>query len=171
MVKDAYDGNYWQARAEAFERSGGRCQLCGQEDAIEGHHWEAWNYPTGDEVTSDDITALCRTCHQYVTALRKFTRAGGNRFAVLSTFEGALQTVWKDNTESKSVGLAPSSCVMGRPDSTYGVQLTGRSQKSSGQRVLTVQSQRRNDSPNSNASLASGSKEKRLRSPKELLGR
>ena len=41
---------YLRARDEAFARSGGLCQLCGQQDAEHGHHW-AEKYPPADKTT------------------------------------------------------------------------------------------------------------------------
>ena len=70
VAKNPYGGNYRRARAGAFKRSGGRCQFCGHKDATDGHHW-AENYPDGDEVTSNDITALCSKCHRIATSQRR----------------------------------------------------------------------------------------------------
>lgn len=79
VAKNPYGGNYRRARAGAFKRSGGRCQLCGQEDATEGHHW-AEKYPDGDEVESKDITALCSKCHRIATSQRRSRAAGDDDF-------------------------------------------------------------------------------------------
>lgn len=187
MVKDAYDGNYWQARADAFERSGGRCQFCGLDSAekavtarqirpdvtphpgaTDGHHWEAWKYPNGDEVTSDDITALCPTCHEIATELRRFMKKGGDRFEALSMWKESLAE-WITKSESK--GSAPSSCGTERQDSIPATLQESRWRKLAESAEATEPSQTKNDSQNSTARLASGSWEDRLRSRRELLGR
>ena len=60
---DSYTGkNYAHARDEAFERSEGLCQLCGNRKATEAHH-HATEYPPSEAVTGNDFTALCQTCH------------------------------------------------------------------------------------------------------------
>lgn len=70
-----YGPGYWRAREVAFERSRGLCQLCGKRRAREAHHW-ALRYPADDEVTADDLTALCRPCHWLATLLRLLDRTG-----------------------------------------------------------------------------------------------
>ena len=69
---------YLRARDESFARSKGTCQFCGQQDAVEAHHW-AVDYPPVYETTANDLTALCADCHFLATTLRRFTRAGGSR--------------------------------------------------------------------------------------------
>lgn len=167
VAKNPYGGNYRRARAGAFKRSGGRCQFCGHKDATDGHHW-AENYPDGDEVTSFDITALCRTCHQFATEQRRFTLAGGDRFAALSMWKESLSE-WITKSESK--GSAPSSCETGRPDSITATLQESRWRKLAESAEATEPSQTKNDSQNSTVRLASGSREDRLRSRRELLGR
>ena len=50
---------YLRARDEAFARSRGTCQECGQQPAVEAHHW-ALQYPPAHATTADDlISALC----------------------------------------------------------------------------------------------------------------
>ena len=71
---------YLAARDAAFARSGrpSLCQLCGQQPAVEAHHW-AVDYPPAHKTTAADLTALCAECHFVATTLRRFTRAGGSR--------------------------------------------------------------------------------------------
>ena len=45
MARDPYDGNFKLARAQAFDRSGGTCQLCGTAQATDAHHWAFDDYP------------------------------------------------------------------------------------------------------------------------------
>ena len=84
------------ARAEAFNRSKGVCQLCGSASATEGHHW-ATQYPKEFEMTGDDLTALCDLCHLIATTLRRFH---GSRFEFEATFK---ETIEKCYTRSKSL--------------------------------------------------------------------
>ena len=98
-----------EARAEAFARSGGLCQLCGMQPAIEGHHWEFWNYKPEKETTGDDLTALCAVCHEIATTIRRFH---GNVFELLSAFrnrdKGNLQFRRKHlELEAKIKGIRP----------------------------------------------------------------
>ena len=62
---------YLRARADAFARSDGMCQFCGQRTARHAHHW-AMNYPAPEALTGDDLTALCRDCHLLATTVRRF---------------------------------------------------------------------------------------------------
>ena len=82
---DPYGGNYWIARRGALMRSKFVCQLCGGEKASEGHHW-ALEYPAGKDVVADDLTALCRQCHNYATIVRRVVEKGANRRALDSMF-------------------------------------------------------------------------------------
>ena len=67
-----YDGpGYKTARLDALKRSRGKCQFCGLREATETHHW-ALHYPSDDQVTGDDLTALCPQCHEIATTQRRF---------------------------------------------------------------------------------------------------
>lgn len=68
-----YGPGYRRAREGAFRRSGGDCQFCGARPAEEAHHW-ALRYPADDEVTADDLIALCRPCHWMATLRRLMDR-------------------------------------------------------------------------------------------------
>ena len=66
-----YDGNYHEARRKAFARSDGICQLCGMKPAQHAHHYALPDaYPDGDDITADDLTALCVSCHSYAGRIR-----------------------------------------------------------------------------------------------------
>lgn len=67
---DVYGGNYPKAKRIAFARSKGMCQFCGLRQAEEGHHWAFHDYPSASRVKGDDLTALCKTCHQITTTMR-----------------------------------------------------------------------------------------------------
>ena len=66
MARDPYGGNFKLARAQAFDRSGGTCQLCGTAQATDAHHWAFVDYPSGEDVRADDLVALCAQCHEVV---------------------------------------------------------------------------------------------------------
>ena len=105
---------YLEAREKAFDRSGGLCQVCGQQPATEAHHW-AHQYPPAHKTTAGDLTALCADCHFVATTLRRFTRAGGSRHqfrAILS------EVIAQCDLNSPLPATPPSSCTMARPDST-----------------------------------------------------
>ena len=61
---------YLAARRDAFNRSAGLCQVCGQRPAEEAHHWDVL-YPAPEHMTGDYLTALCKECHEYATATRR----------------------------------------------------------------------------------------------------
>ena len=88
---------YLTARREAFDRSGGICQFCGQREAMSGHHW-AIEYGPEEEVTPDSLTALCQPCHEVATAMRKFVRIGGS----IHQFRRAFKTAMKAAEENQA---------------------------------------------------------------------
>ena len=88
---DAYQGNYPQARREAFRRSSGCCQFCGAKRPLAAHHWTSGFYPPGDRVATDDLTALCRPCHEIATCLRGMLRAGCSREQLEVEFGQAVE--------------------------------------------------------------------------------
>lgn len=48
-------------------RNARRCQGCGQQPAVEAHHW-ATRYPLAHATTADELVALCAVCHRYDVA-------------------------------------------------------------------------------------------------------
>ena len=76
--------DYRRARRGAFQRSGGKCQVCGLFPAAEAHHW-AWRYPADADISADDLTALCRRCHWWATLLRLTGRAQAGVWFILAT--------------------------------------------------------------------------------------
>lgn len=68
--KDDRGPGFIKAKRHAMDRSSGKCQFCGLRRASDGHHW-AWPvYPSDEEVQGDDVTALCKVCHELATMLR-----------------------------------------------------------------------------------------------------
>ena len=89
--RDIYGGYYPFARQEAINRSEGKCQFCGLANATQAHHWEFYHYPSGDEVTEDDLTALCWNCHSLATGLRgAIMRKGVSRRTVYRNLNSVL---------------------------------------------------------------------------------
>ena len=122
---------YRRARDEAFARSRGVCQGCGQQPAVEVHHW-AHQYPPAHATTADD---LCADCHRLTTTLRRFTSAGGSRYQLLAFFSEAVA---KCDFNSPLPASRPSSCTTSRPDSTREVLSAVRSQRSRRRRAATA---------------------------------
>ena len=56
-----YGNGFRAARAIALARHP-ICQLCGAAAATVAHHW-AVDYPPDDQITADDLTMLCKSCH------------------------------------------------------------------------------------------------------------
>ena len=65
---------YRDARIVAIKRSEGWCQFCGLRRASEAHHWRGYlagEYKSAEETTADELMALCSSCHDIATAIRK----------------------------------------------------------------------------------------------------
>ncbi len=78
------------ARAEAHARSNGTCQLCGWEKSKHAHHW-ALRYPDEEDLVGDDLTALCKWCHEMATELRRYMGKGVDTARALAAFGEALR--------------------------------------------------------------------------------
>ena len=113
-MSNPYGGNYRFARLKAIRRSQNTCQFCGMAPAVEAHHW-ADRYPSGDEVTENDLTAMCTLCHDLFTSLRRFIRSGGTRWQFKSAFRKALHHC---ATNAKYEGHQPSSQTTSPRNST-----------------------------------------------------
>ena len=85
--------DYKRARAEALKRvrrPDGRgwerweCQGCCRSSSNrEAHHW-AVRYPSASNTDAEDLTMLCRECHQLLTTMRRANREGwGQRLLVV----------------------------------------------------------------------------------------
>ena len=51
-----------QARKQALEATGWRCERCGHAGALEVHHIEALQHD-GDPYESKNLVVLCKPCH------------------------------------------------------------------------------------------------------------
>ena len=140
---------YRAARAKAIKRSGGVCQLCGQRDATEAHHW-AINYPAEVDTTANDLTALCAICHEIATTIRRFH---GDVWNFKAKFQ---ETIAECFTSSESKGFPPSSCTA-RPESTRYSPSTSRRRRSPESAAATGPQPTTPGSGNSKPSGPSGS--------------
>ena len=77
-----------RARDEAHLRSNGWCQLCGWRKSKQAHHW-ALIYPSEEDLTANDLTALCKECHDIATELRRYHRTGADTAKALAVFSEA----------------------------------------------------------------------------------
>ena len=68
--------NGLRARQKAKDRSYGMCQFCGLAEAEEAHHWEYPKYTRESKVSADHFTALCKSCHQIATYVRRMQTHG-----------------------------------------------------------------------------------------------
>ena len=116
-----HDPVYLRAREAAFARSNDLCQLCGQQPAVEAHHW-AVDYPPAHKTTANDLTALCADCHSIATTLRRFTRAGGSRHQFCALVSEA---VTRCDLNSPLPASPPSSCTTEYP-CCQGPRIEGR---------------------------------------------
>ena len=121
-----YGPGYRLAREAALRRSRGRCQLCGKRRAQEAHHW-GLSYPADDEVTADDLTALCRLCHWLATLQRLLDRTGEQPvWLVLATptFPASPPRGARSSGGRQRVpGRQPRSCAAPERPSTSGLAL------------------------------------------------
>ena len=79
-----------RARAGAFARSSGVCQLCGGEQATVGHHW-ARVYPKEVDMKADDLTALCDICDLAGTSIRRMKKYGASRKQIVSQIRKMIE--------------------------------------------------------------------------------
>ena len=152
------------ARAAAFDRSAGVCQLCGQAPATEAHHWAgtplAGPYPPDSALTAADLTALCGICHEIATTLRRFHRHGGDRFSFMRSLKEAVE---RCDMKSTSRVRAQSSCTTARPDSTRAPLPISKRRKSPERKAATEPKPTTPGSANSNAKPVFGSTRKERR--------
>ena len=168
MARDPYGGNFKLARAQAFDRSGGTCQLCGTAQATDAHHWAFDDYPSGEDVTADDLVALCKMCHEVATTLRRTLRAGGNRFEIVHNITRSIAMQYRFRIS----GASALSCTTGQPGLTPAALSAVRSQRSRQRAAATEQRATMSDSVNSSAGVRFGSTAaERLRSRQQLLER
>lgn len=72
----------WDAvRRDAYRRAGGRCMICGAENArLEAH--ERWVYDEERQIQKlNDVVAVCRSCHEVIHIGRTSLLGGEERAA------------------------------------------------------------------------------------------
>lgn len=107
MAFDYQHKQYRASRAQAFERSDGLCQYCGQFPATEAHHWRM-QYKPPSETTPDELTALCSLCHELATSMRRFK---GNRFEFIAKVLGVLGDEY-DGKPTEGIKLEQSKVTL-----------------------------------------------------------
>ena len=155
--KDSYQGRYLVARKESIERSGGKCQFCGKNEATQSHHWAFLNYPSGDDVTSDDLTALCNICHEIATTMRRFLREGGSTFQFRSLFGKVIEEC---GIPAQLKARPLSSCTTEQQGSTPVSRPISRKRPSQAKKEVIERKSKTSDSKNSNVKRVFGSTHK-----------
>lgn len=104
---------FLQAREDARKRSNYTCQSCGKkDDNLQGHHWAPKrDYPSDDEVTPDDLTALCPLCHAAISRIRELLAIDKNRDEIQKAFENSKGNldglrIWIRDANTKVDGSA-----------------------------------------------------------------
>ena len=146
---------YLSARSQAFARSKGLCQFCGQVKAAEAHHW-ADNYPREEDTTPDDLTALCGPCHYMATTLRRYIRHGNDMWQFKHIFEETIDECFTGLPLEASL----RSSTTAQPESTRFSPSTSRSRRSPASVAATAPPQTTPGSESSKLSLPSGSTNK-----------
>ena len=144
MNKEVYGPGFRRARVEAIKRSNGTCQFCGHYEANHAHHWadgRRVKYPKDDEVTSNDLVALCLECHRTATNLRRLLCQGGSMLLWRKMTTRCTNWILK-HTESKSKAssIAAGSVTMGWRESTKTLTLPSDSTQST-RRKAPIESQ------------------------------
>ena len=110
-----YGPGFLRAKEKACKRSDNRCQSCGKKgENLQGHHWAPKrDYPSENEVTPDDLTALCPLCHAAISRIRELLVKDNNREDIQKAFEQARHNSntleglrsWIKGANSKRSGL------------------------------------------------------------------
>ena len=90
-MSNPYGPGFQALRPEVLARNDGLCQYCGIEQSAEVHH-AMKVYPGHDEVRADQLTALCRPCHEFITSVRKWKWFGQSVGALLGYFRNQMNT-------------------------------------------------------------------------------
>jgi len=69
--KDPYGPCYRAMRPSVLARNDGRCQFCGVDQSEQTHH-ALVDYPDHSDLQEDQLTALCSSCHDLATTIRKW---------------------------------------------------------------------------------------------------
>ena len=66
------------------------CRFCGWRTATETHHWRYPDSP--DDLAAEDLTPLCKGCHEIVERFKKFDHTGRPWQDFLAMFDNSLAT-------------------------------------------------------------------------------
>ncbi|MCY4375540.1 MAG: HNH endonuclease [Spirochaetaceae bacterium] len=102
---DYADPAFQNAAPEAKSRSRGHCQECGRKLPLEAHHW-ALVYPPAGKTTADDLTALCRDCHDGASEKRVYLAAGGSPERLRAAQSEAISDLLRPVDDGRRVGWA-----------------------------------------------------------------
>ena len=84
-----YGQRYEEIRAGIMAGSP-MCRFCGWRRATEAHHWRYPDSP--DDLTAEDLTPLCKGCHEIVERFKKFDHTGRPWQHFLAVVDNSLTT-------------------------------------------------------------------------------
>ena len=97
------DPAYQSAAPTAKSRSRGHCQECGRKLPLEAHHWSL-TYPPAGTTTADDLTGLCRDCHDGASEKRFYLAAGGSPETLRAVQSENIATLLRPVDDGRRVG-------------------------------------------------------------------
>ncbi|MDE2703437.1 MAG: hypothetical protein OXI35_00090 [Gemmatimonadota bacterium] len=104
MLYDYDHPQHKKAAKEARNRSEGWCQFCGMEEAEEAHHWRGCSindYKPAEETTHEELTSLCRGCHQIATKIKQRYQKIRKRERRLNEREKNMETEIESRVEDQ----------------------------------------------------------------------
>ena len=119
------DPAYQSAAPTAKSRSRGHCQECGRKLPLEAHHWSL-TYPPAGTTTADDLTGLCRDCHDGASEKRVYLAAGGSPETLRAVQSDGIATLLRPVDDGRRVGWvvgvkgARAAIVIGESKPTVG---------------------------------------------------
>ena len=117
-----YNHPVYRAAAEAAKAlSGGHCRKCGRKRPLHAHHWTKGPYPPAHLTTADDLTALCRDCHDEAHSFRFFLDAGGSPDDYRTAHSELVASLVRPFDDGRQVGRAVWF------EGEWGALVTGRS--------------------------------------------
>ena len=100
-----------ELRREAIDRDGGRCRVCDRKERLEVHHRK---YPSAwKDDCLDNLTALCKDCHEVVTSLLRGRRYN-SRADIRPRKTIEVREEFPCESKPKSGAPAPSFSTVGR---------------------------------------------------------
>ena len=105
---DYGDLGFRTAAVAVKARSHGHCQVCGRDLPLEAHHWHIWPYPPAHKTTADDLTGLCRGCHDRAGDLRFYLDAGGDPERLRIAHSELIATLLHPADDGRRIGRVVS---------------------------------------------------------------